>query len=78
MQIVCADFLVGVEHVAPGAARNPTGNGREPACSLHHVSLVHTCIQTGESSEGCYCGIARGWGEGEVCDKNCSIAKSAL
>ncbi|KFP53390.1 hypothetical protein N323_05720, partial [Cathartes aura] len=31
------------------------------------VSLVHTCIQTGESRKGCYRGKAWGWGEGQVC-----------
>ncbi|KFZ69087.1 hypothetical protein N338_06105, partial [Podiceps cristatus] len=52
------------QSVLPGTQE---GMGWNQPALLIIVSLVHTCIQAGESSKGCHRGIARGWGEGQVC-----------
>ncbi|KFQ33626.1 hypothetical protein N332_03561, partial [Mesitornis unicolor] len=49
--------------VLPG---NQQGMGWSQPAVLITACLVHTCIQTGETSQGCYHGIVGGWGEGQM------------
>ncbi|KAF1664006.1 hypothetical protein FQA23_0007051, partial [Aptenodytes patagonicus] len=55
----------GVEHIVPGAARNPRGGSSLLSSSLCPWSTPASRQE--RAVKGCYCGIARGWGEGQVC-----------